>query len=107
MVPLQVLAVSGTSTPLPGDVTMMHTDMTELVMASCESTGRHSDHQQTLTTHSEACDSAASDLQPTLDYKQSGYCDTYFNAVFQLQCGDTLHRSQMPADDYRSTVERD
>lgn len=46
-------------------------------------------------------------LQPTLDYKWSGYCNTYFNAVFQLQSGDTPRRSWTPADDYRSAVEGD
>lgn len=46
-------------------------------------------------------------VQPTLDYKQSGYCDTFYNAVFQLQRADTPCRSRKPADDYRSTVECD
>lgn len=38
----------------------MHVDTTELVVISCESTGRYTDCQQVLTARNEACASAAS-----------------------------------------------
>lgn len=62
MVPLQMLAVSATSTWLPRGVNMICADTTKLIIVRRKSTGQYSDNQQALTACGEACVSAALDF---------------------------------------------